>query len=519
MYHKPEKTRLAFFNGNVAQVSNGYGGNGSKVAPVVPLPTRYSERGREPEEPMAINSSAPLRNNAIVLFGASGDLAKKMTFISLYRLAERGLLDMPIIGVAFSDWDDETFCSHARASIEASTTTIDERVFSAMSRNMHFVQGDYSKPETYERVKVALGESDFPLFYLEIPPSLFETTVQGLYNAGLTKNARVIVEKPFGHDAASARALYTALSKMLSNEQLYRIDHYLGKDAVQDIMVWRFANRLFEPLWNSVNIECVQITKSESFDVADRGSFYDRVGALKDVVQNHIMQIIGLLAMDPPSVATPMSIHAQQLEVFRSMRSVDAAHAIRGQYEGYLDVEGVAKDSKTETFIALQLQIDTWRWAGVPFYIRTGKALANTATEAVIVFKRPPLQLFAESGCPRPERNHLRFRLGSNDGVQMRVQALDPSSKMASASVDLDVDFANALGREKLPYEQLLGDALEGDPTRFATQSIIEETWRVLEPLLDAPGPVHQHARGTMGPAEADLLGRAHGGWVAPIPD
>jgi len=458
------------------------------------------------------------RSDALVLFGASGDLAKKMTFVSLYRLACRGLLEMPIIGVAFSDWDDDTLRTNARTDIEnASGQPVDEAVWNAMASRMHFVQGDYTKPDTYERVKQALGDAKHPLFYLEIPPGLFETTVQGLHQAGLTEHARVVVEKPFGHDLDSAAKLYTSLTSMIDDDQLYRIDHYLGKNAVQDIMVWRFANRMFEPLWNNNHIDSVQITMAESFDVSDRGSFYDKVGALKDVIQNHIMQVIGLLAMDPPSKASPDQIHACQLDVFQAMRPIDKDNYVRGQYNGYLDVEGVADGSTTETFVALRIHIDNWRWAGVPFFIRAGKCLADTATEAVVVFKRPPLQLFKEVGCPKPEPNWLRLRLGHDDGVQMRVQALDPSSAMASTPVVLDVDFKDALGIEKLPYEQLLGDAIDGNPPRFATQKIIEGTWKALAPILEDPGPVHAYVPGTMGPEEANHLLASHHGWIHPV--
>lgn len=460
---------------------------------------------------------SPARSDALVIFGISGDLAKKMTFISLYHLATRGLLDLPVIGVAFSDWTDEDLRAHARESIEASGTAIDEKVWSSFSANLRYIKGDYTKAETFTAVKDAVGSAKAPLFYLEIPPGLFLATVQGLHGAGLLTNARVVIEKPFGHDYDSAVELYGQLAEMLHEDQIYRIDHYLGKNAIQDIMVWRFANRMFEPMWNNAHIESIQITMAESFDVSDRGSFYDKVGALKDVVQNHIMQIIGLLSMDPPSTAEPAAIHAQQLHAFESMRPIAAADHVRGQYDGYLDVEGVAEDSDTETFVALKIFIDSWRWAGVPFFVRAGKSLGCTATEAVVVYRRLPLQLFNEASCEEPERNRLRFRLGHDDGVQMQVQALDPAAKMASKPVVLNVDFSEALGSEKLPYEQLLGDALEGNATRFATQKIIEGTWRALDGILKDPGEVHVYQPGTMGPEAADALTEDYGGWIAPV--
>ena len=461
---------------------------------------------------------ANTRSDAIVLFGASGDLAKKMTFVSLYHLAERGKLDMPIVGVAFSNWNDDSLRKNAKADIEKVLgKKVKASVWNAMAKRMTYVQGDYTKPDTYERLKTALGGAKRPLFYLEIPPSLFEVTVQGLYDSGLSKNARVVVEKPFGYDLASARKLNANLSKMITQDQLYRIDHYLGKSAVENIMVFRFANRLIEPLWRGEHIKSVMITMSESFGVADRGSFYDAVGALKDVVQNHIMQITGLLAMEPPTKATPEAIHIEQTKVFDAMRPLTKANYVRGQYDGYLKVKGVKKTSKTETYSAMRIDIDSWRWAGVPLFIRAGKSMATTATEVVVQLKRPPLALFDQAGCAHPEHNLIRLQIGPTPGVRLRLQAKDPDGGMTSQAFILESDFEEQLGAAPLPYELLLDDALSGDHTLFATQEMIEGTWKVLAPVLKDPGPVYKYKVGTMGPKQADSLVKGYGGWVDPI--
>ena len=422
-------------------------------------------------------------------------------------------LDIPVVGVASTRWTQEQFKENAVNAIRKAVKNVDENILNQLISSMQLVIGDYRETSTFEELKLAVGNAKLAVYYLAIAPDQFAAVTAGLESVGLAANARLVVEKPFGRDLASARALNDALEKVVKEDQIYRIDHYLGKESVEDLLVFRFGNTFFEPVWNRNYISNIQITMFESFGVEGRGKFYDGVGAIRDVLQNHLLQVLAMLTMEPPIDLSGEAIQNEKVKLLSAVRQVEPHNVVRGRYKGYLEEEGVAPDSDVETFTAMRIHIDNWRWAGVPIFVRTGKKMAATTLEAVVEFKQPPRLLFKPSEGHAPEPNVLRFRLGIGDGVDMSLQVKAPGSELFTSPVDLSVEFSAAFGQRKEAYERLLDAAIEGDHFRFTRIDAVLQSWEILDHALSSPSAIEDYEPGSWGPQCADDLIADAGGW------